>query len=80
MFISVEERLPDDSREVLVGDGESSYAVAWYRKQDGMWLAAVNLLNAYGYPNDCEISLSGEVVEWCEIPASRREIERESHE
>lgn len=65
-WFSVNEKLPNDKREVLVGDGYKSYVVAWYSKRSNIWYASVDLLEieGNGYILDLE---KDDVNYWCEI-------------
>ena len=67
-WIDASKELPDDTREVLVSDGYSSYVVAWYREKDNSWHISTDLIevNTEGFI-DMDQS---DVAEWCEINRS----------
>lgn len=66
-WINVNERLPDNTEEVLVTDGLESYAIAYYKKADGYWEASYDLLEVTSYSGGC-IIICGNITHWMPLP------------
>ena len=76
-WIDVNDRLPENTGEVLVTDGRGSYAVAWLGG-DLLWGAAVDMLDASNWDGGCTIELDETVTHWAEIPCQHTEYRDES--
>jgi len=47
-WISVEDRLPDNTDDVLLTDGDESYVVGWWRKVPENWRVCGDLIEYRG--------------------------------
>ena len=71
-WISVEDRLPQDKKSVVVTDGLTSYAIAWYGHNRD-WVAETDLLDAENYDGHCHIELDANITHWMPLPDPPKE-------
>lgn len=63
----VKTKMPPDTNEVLVSDGDGAYAVAWV-SSGGEWQAAYDILSADNYDGMCAIEIDSDDINfWTEI-------------
>ena len=67
MWVSVKDKLPEESGTYLVSDGYDSYTVAYFNVINKKWKADNDMLEAYNYDGGASMYIASDVRFWQKI-------------